>query len=107
MDHAANTPSLFAGAFGDFAASDGALHAVQATYDNATPTNTVSVDGTLSGPSPGNNNLSGLLRMGNNGNGAPVADVGELGWNSAGFSGTQQTNVCHNQRLYWSTAGSC
>jgi hypothetical protein len=39
-----------------------------------------------------------------NGNNEKMTEVGL--W-ASGFNTTQQTNMCHNQRLYWNTAGSC
>lgn len=36
-----------------------------------------------------------------------TGSINEFGlWPSA-FSTTQLTNMCHNQRLYWSTTGAC
>lgn len=109
MEHAANAPAIYAGSFGDFTAAGSVFHSVQVTYNNGTPANTANVDGTLSSPNPGGNSIAPTdqFSFGYNGNGGPVADTGELGWNSAAFSGSDQTNLCHNQRLYWGTGGSC
>ena len=97
---------LFAGTTQVVTASDNALHAIQAVFNGAS--STMSVDGVL----------SGSLAAGANGVGTPL-NVGGASGNffnglftegivySSGLSSGNQTTLCHNQRLYWGSGGSC
>lgn len=102
-----NTLTVYAGSFPTTASTDGVFHSVQATWNNSSPTNTVSVDGTLSNASPGAANATTpVVFFGSVGSG-DTSDTGEFGFNSNSFVGAPATALCHNQRLYWGTGGSC
>lgn len=104
---AANTVSIYDGGT-PFAASamDGAPHAMQGVYLNAS--STLAVDGSSStGGSVGTGTGGGFLLMcsdrgGGGGGFFLTGQVMELGyWNTVGFSGGQITSVNSNQHTYW------
>lgn len=90
-------------------ASDSAAHAFQMVYnsassdinvDNTRTTGTVAV-ATAFGP------RAYTLMSGSSASNHFTGDFFEVGiWGSA-FSSTQETNMCHNQFIYWGTATSC
>lgn len=92
------------------AASDSALHAVQFIQDNAGAKGAFNVDNTITALTSNVSNVpsGGLGYGGASGNFQYVTGyVQEAGWWTSSFSVTQQTNMCHNQFLYWGTVTSC
>ena len=91
-------------------ATDKVWHAVTYLYGSSTGIN---VDGVLTSNSIGTLNLgTGVMYWGgnsyNSGYGSQfVGYATEFGlWPSA-FTSTQQTNICHNQYIYWGTSTAC
>jgi hypothetical protein len=91
--------------------SDSTLHAIQALMDVGS--SVANVDGTENtgltvGSGPFNSDLD--IAIGNNvGFSQPwTGYITEAGFWPTGYStSTQRNNVCHNERLYWGSAGSC
>jgi hypothetical protein len=103
----ANTAAIFAGSTVTLAATDSAAHAIQGLFSGAS--SIINVDGVDS--TPGNAGAQGLqFETEFGGDGFGVSMVGRMfeggNW-SVGFTGTQRTNMCHNQFTYWGTATSC
>ncbi len=72
----------------------------------------VNADGTENtGIACGTNALasSGLFYVGNDGFGELLDGYFAEGgvWATTAFTLTQRNNMCHNQRLYWGSTGSC
>lgn len=103
----ANTIELYnaaSGASSGVTVSDNAWHAIQGIANGAG--SSIQVDAT---PNTG-------LSVGTTAFGAGGPDFGQNGFTGKaaefgiwpiGFSGTQQTNMCHNQFTYWATSTSC
>lgn len=103
---ATNTIGLSLGTTQTATASDATWHAVQVAVDGTThfPTFTVDATPTTVSSSAGTNSPSGAMGMGN-GNNMQMTEVGAYG--SVLFSGTQASNMCHNQFSFWGTPTSC
>ena len=65
------------------------------------------IDGTeTTGTATGNTTAGGIRLFG--GTVSTNYRTGEFGFiDNVALTGTQRTNLCHNQHLYWSTATSC
>ncbi len=94
-------------------AADSTWHAIMCIANGASPNSMINVDGTPTTFAGGTgillNTFEGIgarnTGAGSNTNlGGDITEV--LIWSSAVSSG-DQTSLCHNQRLYYSTAGSC
>lgn len=89
----------------NFTANDNAWHSVNGVINGAS--SVINADGTeTSGTVTGGTGAGGpnitLLTT------ATTSNAGEFGfWDAMTFSGTQRTNMCHNQFVYWGTATSC
>ena len=107
LHSAANTIVLrTAGAGGTSGtATDGSWHAVNGAVNGASTA--LNIDGTeTTGTTTGNTigsfpNIALVTS-------SVTSDVGEYGfWDNTVFTGTQRTNMCHNQFTYWATSTSC
>jgi hypothetical protein len=101
---------IYAGTITGATATDSVLHSIQDLFDIGA--STVNVDGTLTtGLNPNNAPCTTANSTGN----IEIAPGGyQVSGNIAegimfpvGLTTTQQNNLCHNQRLYWGSAGSC
>jgi hypothetical protein len=105
----ANQAFIFAGTTQAVSATDSALHATQAVMQGAT--STMNVDGTLSGSlSAGTSSIATPLQLGASGVGTnPLNGLfGEaIVFGGIAVPPTNQTTLCHNQRLYWGSGGTC
>jgi Alpha-L-arabinofuranosidase B, catalytic len=104
----ANQAFLFAGTTVTASATDSALHAIQAVANGAT--STINVDGTLSGAlSAGASSIATPLQLGASGVGTNLFNglFAEGIVFGLGVSPANQTSLCHNQRLYWGSGGTC
>jgi hypothetical protein len=105
----ANQAFVFAGTTQAVTAADNSLHAIQAVTQGAT--STINVDGTLSGSlSAGTSAIATPLQIGASGVGTNpfngfFAEV--LIYGGVALSSANQTALCHNQRLYWGSGGTC
>lgn len=106
---AINTLDMVTGPGLFFTASDSVLHSMQFNNANGASSTTV-VDGVASTVTMGSSSIAGaVMDMGHN-NGAQFGDfnVGEVGFfPTSTWTPTQYGNLCHNQRLYFGTPGSC
>lgn len=100
---------LYAGANTTVTAAANALHAFQVLVNNASSVVRVDNTETTVSPSSGSStNKLGLFNDASPGGSQLIGYIGEAGyWNGHGFSGTERTNLCHNQFVYWGTAASC
>jgi hypothetical protein len=104
----ANQAFLFAGTTVAASATDSALHAIQSVANGAT--STINVDGTLSGSlSAGASSIAAPLQIGASGVGTNLFNglFAEGIVFGLGVSPANQAFLCHNQRLYWGSGGSC
>lgn len=101
---AANSAQLQNGGSIAGAASDATFNAGNGVINGASSVFNIGgteTTGTITGSTTANTPLM-------TGTGTSAADWEEIGfWDNVAFTGTQLTNMCHNQRLYWSTAGTC
>jgi hypothetical protein len=106
--NSANTSFIYAGFAVTTTASENALHAIQDVFNGAL--STTNVDGTSTGSlNPGSGSLSASTTVATGfyaGNGF-TGQANEMGVWATTFSGTNMTNLCHNQFTYWGTATSC
>lgn len=95
---------IFAGSAADFTgAANGSFHAIQGMFNGASSIG--NADGTSStGLSPGAASFGGVVHIANTFNQASLLE--EMGI-AAGDQSANFTSLCHNQRLFWSTGGSC
>lgn len=104
-----NAISVFAGSSTTATASDSAYHALMAIVNGAS--STLNVDDTPGTVSAGANALStNTISICTDGFGTSNCNAvlqGEQALWASGLNSTQQTNICHNVRLYWGTPGSC
>ena len=109
FDALASNAFLFASSVQTSAATDNALHAIQAVFNNNS--STLNVDGVLSSTLPaGASSIATPLDIGAHGGGVGNFLNGlfaEAIVYSSGLSSGNQTTLCHNQRLYWGSGGSC
>jgi hypothetical protein len=98
---------IYAGVAGSKATqTSGALHAIQVIFNGASTV--MNVDNTTTTVSPGTNAIgSAALKLFGGSDGDMIGYQMEFGIWPSGFSSTQQTNICHNQRIYWGSSGSC
>jgi hypothetical protein len=103
----ANTVAAFAGSNATATASDSAAHSLIGVINNTT-TNVV-VDGTNTTGTASTNLWALTTCIGAQCGGSffMTGDFMEGGLWPSGFTSTQYGNVCHNQRLYWGTGGTC
>ena len=105
-NNAANQVFMFAGSTVTAAASDNALHAIQAVFNNAS--STLNVDGTLSGSlAAGASSIVTPMNLGGTSGNFLNGLFTEGAVYSSGLSSGNQTTLCHNQRLYWGSSGTC
>lgn len=87
-------------------ASDAASHAVNAISGQGGTAAVVNVDGSETTGSTGVPlTAAGVLGM--FGVASTTLEMGEDGVLIGTLTSTQRTNLCHNQRLFWATPGSC
>ena len=106
----ADTLAIYAGdGFTQFTATDAAWHAINIEWNATTPTGAINVDGTLSDGAGNVHDLDGGpgVTLGVSSNNPPFMQAMEAGFTSSPIKGTIATNLCHNQRLFWTTGGSC
>ncbi len=92
-------------------ASDNVAHPLQFVVNGASPNSITTVDatdttGTLDTDATESANTV-VIGGDNGGNHLYEGKIFEVGFWGAGFTGTQRTNMCHNQFTYWGTATSC
>lgn len=101
-----NTFKEFAGSSSaGVTASDNAWHSLQGTFNGTS--SQLSIDGTATtvNPSTGGSQTPSVLFNKANNQSLYMPEAGI--WNSLAFSGTQLTNMCHNEFTYYATATSC
>lgn len=106
--NATNTAFLYAGtAAPTAAATDSALHAVQAIFNGAS--SILNVDNTQTAVSTGATafTASTSVATGFTAGNAFTGTANESGIWAGGLTTPQQTSLCHNQFAYWGTATSC
>lgn len=103
----ANLWNLTAGAAGGFTATanDAAWHSANAVVNGAS--SVLNIDGTET-----TGTVAGVTTAGGNvafrSNTSTTFNETESGiWDNVTFTGTQRTNLCHNQFAYWGTSTSC
>jgi hypothetical protein len=105
----ANSLNLFGGAsLTPVTSTDLVAHAWQAILNGSS--STVNVDNTLTNGSSGSNNPAGAMSIGAYPTGADFNQgfiFEAAGYNSLAASTTQQTNMCHNQHVFYGTSTSC
>jgi hypothetical protein len=101
----ANQLRFYAGSTLNATANDLALHAFNG--ENTSGTGIINIDGTETSGSIGSGQVLGSNAIEWFGGNPITSYSGEAGIWTAAFSGTQRTNECHNQYLYWATATSC
>jgi Alpha-L-arabinofuranosidase B, catalytic len=105
----ANQAFVFAGTTQAVTAADNALHAIQAVMQGTT--STINVDGTLSGSlSAGTSAIATPLQIGASGVGTNPFNgffAEALIYGGVALSSANQTALCHNQRTYWGSGGTC
>jgi hypothetical protein len=104
----ANTAFESAGTNVTQTASDSTLHALQFLFN--TTSSTVNVDNTISAASTAGTTNIGTDRLywGQNTFGSRFSGyTTEFGFLPSAVSTLNQTALCHNERLYWGTPGSC
>ena len=111
FDATANQVVQYYGAAATATATDGVAHTFEFS-SNGTATSFIMVDGssTPGNPSTGSfPSASTIYFIGDNAscNSTYKMTMTEVGAWASAFSSTQATNMCHNQRLYWGTGGSC
>ena len=108
--NSANTMFTYVGGYTTETASDNAWHNFQVVMNGGS--SYITVDSTQNTASLSAPNLSatGLGMFQNSAFGDPLINgtqVNEVGFWGTAFTPTQQTNMCHNQYVYWSTGTSC
>lgn len=92
------------------AVSNAAWHSATGVINTSPATSVFNVDGSESTstiPNMGTSAQVPLVQFAS-ASATITTEWAEAGWqNSAAWDSTNRTNVCHNQRLYWSTGGSC
>ena len=92
-------------------ASDGAYHSTQSVFNDtgAGTASTIVVDSTATagslGATTGFNANSTLIVGQFSGSDQFQGFINQIGLWGAAFTGTQSTNLCHNDRLYWNSSG--
>jgi len=89
-------------------ASDSTLHAFNAVLNGSS--SVASVDGTTTTGTTTGSTISGGTAIGADGSAGSeyvTGFINEFGFWLSAFNSTQYGNMCHNQRLYWGTPGSC
>lgn len=103
-----NQIGLYAGSTGTATASDNVWHAIQSVVNGASPASVLSVDNTETTVSSGAGATGISLAVGwDTGTEYMTGPINEAGIWFAAFTGTQRTNMCHNQYVYWGTPTSC
>ena len=104
-----NNVMIYAGTVSSaVAASDNSYHSLQSVFNSAA--SILTVDGVdTTGLDVSTGAFSTPTSIGDNGAGGNFLGgfLSEDGVASGGFSGTVRTNLCHNQRLYYTLSGSC
>lgn len=104
----ANLVSYFNGGSVSVTASDSAWHAMELSVDGTA--SAFIVDGGTPVTTANGFNLTGALTVGDKSStptNGMTGNMGEMGIWPVKFTGTQATNVCHNQFVYWGTSTSC
>jgi hypothetical protein len=108
----ANLVAIYSGsALPSASQTDNAFHALAGAYN--TTSSSITVDGTTTSGLDlvVYNSLGANTCMGSDATScaanALTGRVTEVAVWASGFNGTQLTNMCHNQRLFWGTTGSC
>lgn len=97
---------LFAGGFNPVSAADSVIHALQAVGNGAS--GFMTVDATQNSVNNGAAAIfGGTTRLGTNSTQYMDGKIFEVGVWPIAFSGTQMTNMCNNQFVYWTTGVSC
>jgi hypothetical protein len=108
FDTSSNTVSYFNGGAISVTASDNAWHAMELSVDGTA--SAFIIDGGTPVTTANSFNMTGTLVVGDKSstptNGL-TGNVGEMGIWPIKFTGTQATNICHNQFVYWGTSTSC
>jgi hypothetical protein len=106
---AANQAFIFAGSEPTVTAADNALHAVQGVLNGTS--SSLNVDGTLTGSlSAGSSSILQPVSIGssgNNGNYFQGLFAEAIVYEGVAMTSGNQTALCHNQRLYYGSGGSC
>lgn len=105
----ANTRSLFAGSRFTASANDSTFHSAQGVFNGASPNSILVVDNTATTGSPGAGGFGTSLTIGQQGSGSfPMnAYIYSQGVWSIAMNSTQYGGICHNERLFYGTPGSC
>ena len=104
----ANTIRIYGGTVLTATASDNAWHAIQGVLNGAS--SVINVDNTQTTGNAGAGGMaSGHVNYLGAAGGTQILNgkLTELGIHPSAISTANQTALCHNQRLYWSTPGSC
>jgi hypothetical protein len=102
----ANQAFIFAGGLTPVTASDNVIHAFQFMANGGTSNS--QVDATANSVSQGATNVtSGSSHLGTNSSQLLDGSIFEVGIWPVAFSGAQNTSMCHNQFVYWTTGVSC
>jgi hypothetical protein len=105
----ANLAFGFSGTVVTATAADSALHAVQAVMSGVS--GSLNVDGTLTGSlNAGTNGINATITVGSSGVSTNFltglyAEV--IVFSGSAVTPTNQATLCHNQRTYWGSGGSC
>ena len=105
---AANLAGGYAGGGASVTAANNVLHAIQTAFNGGG--GFINVDGTNTTENFGSNGAGTPVAVGNLQSGNNrffLGYINEVGFWPILFSGTNTTAVCHNQRVYWTTGGSC
>lgn len=86
-------------------ASDGAVHSFQAVMNGASGSGTV--DGTTTAISMSSISTGTTLALFSSGSFALNGQIMEVGMYPSALGTTPVANMCHNQRVYYGTSGSC
>jgi len=91
--------------------TDATWHTAQATFTTTASTSVLNIDGTettgSTNGSAGGYTISDLSGRSTAANYYMKGQAGEYRIDTAAYSSGNRTALCHNLRLYWSTAGSC
>ena len=86
--------------------TDGVTHAAQIMFNNG-GTSVANIDGTETTGTLGTNSLSTSVNLPDAQSANEDVSFEEFGVWASGFTGTQRTNMCHNQYTYYTTGASC
>jgi hypothetical protein len=83
--------------------TDSVFHAINVVYNGASTV--FNHDGTEATLSPGSTGMIFQIQVGDGANW--IGNIAEVGYWAGAKTMTERNNLCHNQRLYWGSTGTC